>query len=341
MDVGGLRPSGACGYADLLLSYVTGGLAEMNGLAGMLGYERLDVREVPPSSPDITLPASDRQQPEPDALPEFTEPQTATLPFWQPHHYHAPERQTVAPAAPEQDPEKPWRGLRTEAPAGQPIAAWSEIAPRGRQAFASPVETAAPDLDAVVRWLARGQLLHRMPRRRRRRWGERVQIIVDDSVRLTPFFADQQTVFDHLVRLFPRHGIEFAALCPGDDAPTILSRHHPPKRYQIPEPGTLVIVLGDLGCLAPKPETATSYWADLGRRLVQAECRPVALNPCPPGRWLTGPLRSWTIVPWDRRSAAVSYGSVRTRAGNNLRSDRRPRSFRRLAGSPLRSQCDG
>jgi formylglycine-generating enzyme required for sulfatase activity len=174
-----------------------------------------------------------------------------------------------------------------------------------RTGFAEHADGKAPDIGAIIHRLERGRLLDRLPRRQRRRWGDRVQIIVDRSQRLIPFFEDQNRMAVRLATLFPRHAVEFAFALDGFRELFISGRQGSTAAYELPDPGTLVIMLGDLGCLASDPGSVVARWAALGQRLVRAGCRPAALAPCPPSRWLPARLRAWTMVAWDRRASSL------------------------------------
>jgi hypothetical protein len=301
-DLDALRPRGVCGYADLLLSYASGGLAEMTALAELLGYQRGPRRTE--SAPKAQVTEIEPRGAS-DGPPVFSKQASADIHYWQPDQRRFFQPLTLTPTEP--DHVEPWQGLPTDRASIRDLAPWNDIASRIRTPFTTPADTASLDIDAIIRRLARGESLHRMPRRQRPRWGERVQIILDRSTRLTPFYEDQRRVEHRLTRLFPRHAVEFAYLPRDEDKLFINPERGPLAPYRIPNPDTLVIVLGDLGCLAADPKGASRDWADLGWRLVQAGCRPAALNPCPPSRWLDGPLRAWRMVPWDRRPSPGAY----------------------------------
>ncbi len=69
--------------------------------------------------------------------------------------------------------------------------------------------------------------------------------------------------------------------------------------YWLPEPGTPVLVLSDLGCLTDQVETRQAWW-HLGRRLRVAGLKPVALMPCPQRLWTHELIQYFYPVCWDR-----------------------------------------
>ncbi len=109
--------------------------------------------------------------------------------------------------------------------------------------------TGEPDLDRIVDRLGRAELLHRLPFRPRKRWGLALQVLVDRSRRLIPYWTDQELVAEDLQRLYPRDRLEIAVLPEGASEPWLYLRGHDSTDYRMPEPGAHVLVLGDLGCL--------------------------------------------------------------------------------------------
>ena len=150
----------------------------------------------------------------------------------------------------------------------------------------------------ILRRIVRGQRLDPLPRRLRRRWGSRVRIILDRSERLVPFWEELNGVARRLLRLFPRGMVEMALAQDGSERPWLVDSRGGRRPWTSPEPGSLVLVLGDLGCLAgAEASRAFDRWEGMGQELRARECRTAAVTPCPPARWL--PARFWTMVPME------------------------------------------
>ena len=142
------------------------------------------------------------------------------------------------------------------------------------------------------------------------------------SFTLTPYWSDQDQVCASLDRLFPRHAVEHARYVGGPDEPVVYGEQGAVLPYRLPPPGTLVLVLGDLGCLDRRSDGASRYWQTLGQQLLERGCRTVALAPCQPGRWLAGlPRRHWTVMSWERAlgGTAADDEAVAARAERLLR----------------------
>ena len=178
------------------------------------------------------------------------------------------------------------------------LATWRELLPRLRRALTEQAETHALDLPAVVHRLCRGQSLERLPRQRHRRWGLSLHLIEDRSDHLAPYWDDQERVREYLMRLFPHYAVTHALWFEGLSAP-IWAGERTVGPYRPPPPRSLVVVLGDLGCLARGGADLRRYWLVMGQHLVANDCRTLALTPAS-GECPESLRRYWTRLPWER-----------------------------------------
>ena len=88
-----------------------------------------------------------------------------------------------------------------------------------------------------------------------------------------------------------------------------------------PEPGTTVVVLGDLGCLDGDGVRARESWIERGRRYREHGNRPVALVPCDPASVPEELTRDWTIIPWEGTVASGKAALSPDEAGRGGRTD--------------------
>ncbi len=161
-------------------------------------------------------------------------------------------------------------------------------------------------MDAVVDQLSRGRLLHDMPRRERRVWGSDIHIIEDRARRLVPYWLDQEYVTDFLRHIYPPSGVTVARIGDDESEPVIRWPKERRGRYAPPLPGTMVLVLGDLGCLASEGEALRRFWLHWGLRLQARQIPAVALVPMPSRDIPRELARVWTVVCWDAASPGVS-----------------------------------
>ncbi|MBF0603174.1 MAG: hypothetical protein HQL07_05705, partial [Nitrospirae bacterium] len=201
-----------------------------------------------------------------------------------------------------------WHQRPTEPAPFQPLAPWRDLNVRLRHALGFVESGHSIDIDRVVERIGRGEFLDRLPRTALSRWCGRVQVMADRSRRLIPYFDDQRDVVAHIHPLVAAHDFWVATLADGAAVPISYDRAGYAVDYQLPPPGTPVLVLGDLGCLAGGVPDVTEeltglrrFWLAFGQRLRAAGCRPVVLFPgrvdrCPPEL-----AKVWTLTPWVSR----------------------------------------
>ena len=305
---------GACGRADLLRAFVAGGSELLEATAARLGYEQITVilgtpqpvigRATVTATGVILLPE----------LPTIIGERSEETPFWRPVRYkvlaQSPQPAESPPSAAVIVPLE-WSNP-PENPVPEPLTPWRELQPRLRKGLARWRTGTALDLPRILRHILRGQPLYELPRRLHRCWGSHLQIIIDRSEHLVPFWTDQEQVIGDLARLFDRQGLEIAVFHEGLDEPRALGPTAGPFR---PRPGGTVLVLGDLGCLGGHREA----WLSLGRHLAEADCRAVALLPAPLGRCPRPLRRLWRVLPWERSGAVLDAAALRERAERLLR----------------------
>jgi len=221
-------------------------------------------------------------------------PAAVEVPFWQAERFLTFGPRVSAPIQVEPDggPPVPDRS-RVEF---DPLATRAATLTRLRRA-STFTGVGEPDLDRIVERLGRAELLHRLPLRPRKRWGLALQIIVDRSRRLVPYWTDQDLVAGNLQRVYPRDRLQIAVLPEGAGEPWVNLPRREAGAYRMPEPGAHAVVLGDLGCLAGDKGAATAYWLDWGRRFRDNGNEPVALVPCHPDRCPQSLSDVWAIVP--------------------------------------------
>jgi formylglycine-generating enzyme required for sulfatase activity len=290
------------GRVDLLRALSSGGIELQEALAGFLGFEREPEEVTPPPQPEPE-PAQPLE-PQPESPPP--NPVHVEVPFWQAHDFEAIE--PLDGEDPVVDEPVPPVIEPVDLPP-ESLASGTEILSRLRRypAFSNP--SGRIDLDRTVARLSRGEFLRDFPRRPRKSWGQSIQVIIDRSRRLAPFWLDQDMVVTHLKRTYPQSGFQLAILEDGALEPRIQSPPERAGRYALPDPGSVVLVLGDLGCLTRPREyrdRLERVWVEWGRRF-QANGNPaLAIVPCHPNRSGDELARLWTILPWESASLSAS-----------------------------------
>ncbi|MCP5134878.1 MAG: hypothetical protein H6976_15120 [Gammaproteobacteria bacterium] len=177
--------------------------------------------------------------------PEIQTKPLIEVPFWRLEGYKA-----VVPEEPSDErqpvPVEPviWRNRPEALPTIRLLAPWRELQPRLRAALAEPREGREIDINRIVRRLSCGRLPDPLPRERHRRWGSCLQLVIDRSEHLVPYWTDQDQVRGEFARLFAAQDLEQAVFHEGLTEPRLLGASATDS-YR-PPPGGIVLVLGDL-----------------------------------------------------------------------------------------------
>ncbi|MDJ0842488.1 MAG: formylglycine-generating enzyme family protein [Acidobacteriota bacterium] len=187
----------------------------------------------------------------------------------------------------------------TPLPKKPPLVPWSRLWPFLRRVLCDHRPSREIDYNRAVDALARGNPVKHLPRRQTRFWSPVCQIIIDRAFRLTPFHGDFRDLVEGLIALRGREGLQVLYLDhgPAGDVRDWLRSDLPPRPYAPPPPGSPILVLGDLGCLAGNPETRKA-WRRFGRQI--SAFQPVVLMPCAPDSWDPVLTPFWRPVFWDR-----------------------------------------
>ncbi len=300
---------GSTGRADLLRALVRGGPELLRSAATIIGYAHrprtppvVEQRRATPPAIGADAGQAPVSEEEPTDAQEL-------IPFW-----HLVKRETldgekkpgteeggsggadgsnaVAETWPQPAP----------APVPPPLAAWRQLSPRLRRLLARRLDGREVNLPRLVARFARGEYPQgRLPRKKRRRWGDGLHVVVDRSDHLTPVWFDQDQVCNRLRRLFPRGTVREVRHWPS---------RSPPVWFDVPPRNATVLVLGDLGALGDDPGQQVEVWRRFGRQLKNQGNRPLALMPAPAHRWPPALRRQWQMLAWERPAALQTVGET-------------------------------
>jgi formylglycine-generating enzyme required for sulfatase activity len=309
---------GLVGRAELVEALAKADPASADAIAALLGFER---RTETPSQP---LPVRDQglshdSDQESTGSPEIESRPLAPVPFWRAARFTGRVAAADRPGPPFERPI--WRNEPTELPVFEVLAPWREVQRTLRLLIGTDALIDDVDTDAVVEALSRGRQLDRLPREKRRQWGCDLQVVIDRSDRLIPFWDDQDLVASALGAIVPPHRFELAVVHEALDEPRLLGADAGPQAYRPPPPGGVVLVLGDLGALDHDHPGIRRLWRRLGHRLAAAGCSAAALLPSPLARCPDDLKRLWRVLPWERGAAAgpTDPAKLRCRADRLLR----------------------
>ena len=90
------------------------------------------------------------------------------------------------------------------------------------------------------------------------------------------------------------------------------------RDYDLAEPGALVVMLGDLGCLARDGRQLRRQWTRFAQEIVDAGGRPIALSPAAPALWTAELKQVWRIIQWD----SLASGNAKSDADRQDQAER-------------------
>ncbi|HST63140.1 MAG TPA: hypothetical protein VLK84_30805 [Longimicrobium sp.] len=180
-------------------------------------------------------------------------------------------------------------------------------------------------VEEAVRRIAMGRPFAGIPRRTRPTLRRGVQVLVDRGAAMLPFHADVRSLLAQVRSVF---GVPLVRVLQFDGSPLRGAGKGSRRTWtayapQLPEPGTVIVAVTDLGIGdvfnvpgAPPPE-----WLEFAALAHRHGCPLRVMVPYPESRWpvaLRGHLR---ILPWDRGTGVQrvirALASERRAAGEN------------------------
>ena len=312
--------------ADLLRLLAALPKEEARDAAALLGFEEK------PKRPSRREPAGDRPVDRPpqhqEELPE-QDPVAplAPVPMWRAvsaedlgtTEERPPSEQGEGPT--QADVEAPGFGM-DQVPETEPLEVWASIDSRLQAALRARMRSRLPDVGVVVDALGRGELLERIPYRKRLVWPDAVEVWVDTSSRLTTIRADQRRLWAQLRRICGEYAVRRRVIDPDMQTDALWGR----KDLLRGSSASSVLVLSDLG--AGATPALQELWLQTGRRLARQGVLPVALLPVAPRRLSQAMRRVWQVVAWEATTA-------RTALSEEQRQQRADRLVRLLSPAGL------
>ncbi len=300
-------PRGQVGIADLARIFATDGPELQRFVAGMLGYV---VVEAAPELGKILAQqgagstGSSSQEPAAPVGPSFVPiSEYPATPFWCAEKFKIVPRETPA----DRDLEAARRTLvpgdddnfpRPKVPF-LPLASDAVVQTTLRAASPSRECGTEIDVDRIIDLWCRGRLMEAVPRRMHKSWGRSIQVVADLARRLVPYREDQRRVVEALRKLYPKDRFRVVALPDGERVPRFQDPAFRGVPYEQPPPGSLLLVLGDLGALAAHDDRLEKYWEDWGRSLRERDVTPIALVPCHLNRVSPRVSHVWMVRAWE------------------------------------------
>ncbi len=290
------------GRADLVRARRSGDPELEEYLAGLLGYQL-----VAPEPPRIELRAAGIAVATGTAVALASTSASVThgIPFWQATHFNVrvrPSAETGGIAVEAAPPKERSMKKRERKPVDlsfMPLSSSTSLLTRLRAATPTQAISGEIDVDRIVEEWGRGRFLAALPRSSRKSWGRSVQVFVDRSRRLIPYWEDQTRAYQAIRDIYPPEGFSKVVLPEGRFEPSSMQIGGRTVDYQPPLPGSAVVALSDLGRWRPEGSGLVDLWAERGRSLRDMEVTPLAIVPCRRAACPKELGRYWTILPWE------------------------------------------
>ena len=301
-----------CGRADLVR--VLAGNDKDDFLAGLLGYYVIDKLDEKTQRPESTIEMSAGEERTRDRFQlQKSVIDWASLPFFVAEHFK--------PYDPEPDAESLVRRERSysreelakrsgvhleKMPKTPPLASWARLQRRISGLLLEVYESRHLNVDLLLHDLSRGRMPRSLPFRKCWRWPRLLNVIIDHSRRLTPFWQDQKMVMTRLTRWLGRGNVNEYRVHDGITDPIPMGKVRRCKFNNIAKVPESVLVLGDCGCLAGY-HPLVHQWCKLARSRRLQGRGTTALVPAPCGRWPRGLFGYWKLALWEQ-SAIPRHG---------------------------------
>ena len=176
--------------------------------------------------------------------------------------------------------------LPGQVPAFVPLVRAARLWPALRQSLTLP-RPAGIDWRQLTHDLVLGRAPARLPLASRRVWGGQLWIVIDTGPRMRPSAADFEQLLRLIGRLRGSTGLVIWTVAGRPDQVLGSTLHPVPNPghadLPLPPPGTVVLMLSDLGSLA-RDGGAEAAWQACARRLAQGNAVPVAWLPVAPAQ---------------------------------------------------------
>jgi hypothetical protein len=164
------------------------------------------------------------------------------------------------------------------------------------------------DMERLVEGLVRGEVPRRLPFKPCPSLNQGIQLLLDASEYMTPFYPDLQDLQEGFRQLMGGHRCEVFEFA-GDPAGAATWSLAGTRRSWRPQSGRPIVLATNLGIGAPAASgdyAGPRAWRAFARTACRAGCPVVVFLPLTPARWPIALARRFTLIHWDPRTRAAA-----------------------------------
>ena len=271
--------------------------------AALLGFEYVPQLTKPEAAGPF-IPDDPGEEPTTQSVGTGGQTKLAAIPFWCPLSLELlPDKDTDTGTGLDPDASPFWENKPKRPPQFRHFSENKLLEKQLRPFIAPLAKLRRIDIPKAVQKLASGQHLDKLPKRHKRKPAPCLQVVLDRSAHLIPFWTMQIEILHWLaiqdfgeVRLYSYTGADGGFLSERGGQFTSA----PPN----PEDGPL-LVLGDLGVWSGERQECAPTWSVLARRFCQSGGKPFVFFPGPVEACPYDIKRLWQIVPAEIRQNTV------------------------------------
>ena len=183
------------------------------------------------------------------------------------------------------------------------LTVWSRLLPFLQKILGDQVEGRKPDTVQLVKQVANGEMIRRIPRKQRYSWSAKARVLIDINDDNFPYRRDFLKLRERLVQLRGDEGLDVQYIYdePGGTIARYDQQHEIIEPWRAPEPGTPIIILSDLAMHSQSRQVLYS-WLAFGQILNAQGWRATVLMPVAERNIDSRLLKYFDCVVWDRTS---------------------------------------
>jgi formylglycine-generating enzyme required for sulfatase activity len=183
------------------------------------------------------------------------------------------------------------------------LADWSRVLPFLQKVLGAHVEGRKPDTAQLVKLVANGEMIRRIPRKQRYSWSAKARVLIDVTDDNFPYRRDFLQLRERLVQLRGDEGldVQFVYDEPGGTIARYDQKREIIEPWRLPEPGTPILILSDLAMQSQSRQSLYS-WLAFGQLLNAQSWRATVLMPVAERNIDNRLLEYFDCVVWDRAS---------------------------------------